>query len=75
MKRKCWKGSYTIEAAIYIPMILFLLYQSIGTAIDFWKDSRIREESSCLKELDIVQEFYGYQIMGEIGKELFDDES
>lgn len=75
MKNKKWKGSYTIESAIYIPMILFMLYQSIGIGIDFWKDSRTREVSSCLQELDIVKEFYGYQIVDEIGKELFDDES
>lgn len=75
MRKKKWKGSYTIEAAIYIPMILFLMYQSVGIAIDFWKDSRTREVSECLQELDIVKEFYGYQVLDEIRKELFDDES
>ena len=69
------KGSYTIEAAIYIPIILGLLFFSLHMGIEYWKKSKEREVSAVLRELDIVQEFYGYQIMGEIGKELFDDES
>lgn len=75
MKKNRWKGSYTIEAALYIPMILFLMYQSVGFAVDYWKESRTREVSECLQELDIVKEFYGYQIIEEVGKELLDDES
>ena len=74
MREKRWKASYTIEAAIYIPIILFLLYQTLGIAIDFWKESRQREVNEKLQELDMVREFYNYQIIDEIGKELFEDE-
>lgn len=67
------RGSYTIEAAIYIPIIICMLFQSIGIAIDFWQQSRSREVCEELQTLDIVKEFYGYQILDEIGKEILDD--
>lgn len=67
------RGSYTIEAAIYIPIIICMLFQSIGIAIDFWQQSRNREVCEELQTLDIVKEFYGYQILDEIGKEILDD--
>lgn len=67
------KGSYTIEAAIYIPIIICMLFQSIGIAIDFWQQSRNREVCEELQTLDIVKEFYGYQILDEIGKEILND--
>ena len=73
MKEWAQKGSYTIEAAIYIPIILFLLFQSVEIAMDFWQQSRSREVCEVLRSLDIVSEFYGYQIVDEIGKEILDD--
>lgn len=75
MTRKRIKGSYTIEAAIYIPMVLFILFHSLRMGIDYWQRSKEREVSQVLQKLDIVQEFYGYQILEEVGKELEDDES
>lgn len=67
------KASYTIEAAIYIPIILFMLFQTLEFAIDRWEASKEREPYVGLCQLDIVSEFYGYQIMEEIGKEIVDD--
>ncbi len=67
------KGSYTVEAAIYIPMILFLLFISLDLAIDFWQESKEREVCEELQKLDIVSEFYGYQIIDEARKEIIDD--
>ena len=71
MKRQ--KGSYTVEAAIYIPMILFILFQSLEIAIDRWQVSREREVCEELQELDIVKQFYTYQILDEVRKEITDD--
>lgn len=70
MKNWKMKGSYTVEAAIYIPFILFLLFQTLEISIDFWQRSANRTVCEELKELDIVKEFYGYQILEEVGKEL-----
>lgn len=75
MKGKMLKGSYTIEAAIYIPIILFLLFGSVDLGIQYWQRSRERNINPKVEELDIVQEFYGYQILEEIGEELKDDKS
>ena len=71
--KKGWKGSYTVEAAMYIPIVLSLMFQSIEVSIDFLIQSKEREILSELEELDIVKEFYGYQIIDEIEKELRDD--
>lgn len=73
MKGKYLKASYTIEAAIYIPIILFFICQTLQISIDFWQESRDRAVNKKLERLDIVQEFYNYQITEEIGKEIFDD--
>ena len=73
MKDKNWKGSYTVEAAIYIPLILFLLFQSLEIAIDFWQESRERTVCEKLQNLEIVSEFYGYHILDETKKEIEDD--
>lgn len=67
------KGSFTVEAAIYIPMILLLLFQSLDVAIDFWQESKQREVCEKLQSLDIVNEFYRYQILDEARKEIRDD--
>ena len=67
------KGSYTVEAAIYIPIILFMLLQTMDIAIDFWQKSRDGVVPAYIKELDSVKEFYGYQILYEVGKEIGDD--
>ena len=69
MKRTL-KGSYSIEAAVYIPIILYMLFQSVEIGIDFWQKSKEREVSIWLQELDSVKDFYGYQIIDEIGKEI-----
>lgn len=75
MKKGWKKGSYTIEAAIYIPIIMFMLFQALEIAIDEWQESKEREVCEALLEIDIVKEFYGYQILEEIGKEIENDKS
>lgn len=75
MKERRLKGSYTLEAAIYIPMIMFLLFGSLDLGIQYWQRSKEREISQELQELNILQEFYRYQILEEAGKELNNGES
>lgn len=75
MRGKKLKGSYTIEAAIYIPIILFIICQTMQLALGFWQDCRQREINPMLKELNCVKEFYNYQILDEIRKEITEDES
>lgn len=67
------KGSYTIEAAIYIPIVLFVFFHSLEIGINFWQESYSRSISEYLVEMDIVQEFYTYQFMNEVVGEIIDD--
>jgi hypothetical protein len=67
------KGSYTIEATILMPIMLGLVTFVICTAIDFVQESTGREGYPKMQVMDPVQEFYTYQILGEIGEEIFDD--
>lgn len=73
MREKRLRGSYTIEAAIYIPIILFMMCQTLQLALGFWQECKEREINECLQEINIVKEFYNYQILEEIGKEFMDD--
>ena len=73
IKTKKYKGSYTIEAAIYIPIILCIIFQSINLSIDFWQQSKSREVYEGLQNLDTTKEFYTYQILEEVGEEIKDD--
>jgi len=41
--------------------------------ISFFQDSMNRENSSKLQQLDIVSEFYNYQILKEVGEEIRND--
>lgn len=75
MRKQKFKGSYTIEAAIYIPFILFLMFQSLKISIDYWQLSRERVMCESLQELDTVKEFYIYQILEEVGEEIEDGAS
>jgi len=73
MRRILQKGSYTIEASIWIPFILFIMMAVLRMGISFFQDSMNRENSSKLQQLDIVSEFYNYQILKEVGEEIRND--
>ena len=71
MKKDMWlKANYTIEAAIYIPIVLFVLFQSVTIGIDFFQESKTREVNTKLLELDLVQEFYKSQVFAEAWEEV-----
>ncbi len=73
MKSKCHKGSFTIEATLLVPLFVFITMAALRIGIDFFQASATRESCPELKELDIVMEFYNYQAVEEIGREIFDD--
>lgn len=72
-KMKMHKGSFTVEASIYVPMVIFLVMNVLSGGIYFFQESKNREKNIAIEELDIVREFYNYQILGEIGEEIWDD--
>ena len=67
------RGSYTIEAAVYVPMIMFLILVTIRGSISFYKESKNKEVYEALVEIDTVSEFYTYQMIKNIGEESADD--
>lgn len=73
LKKGMQKGSYTIEASIWISSILFMMMGVLELGIDFYQRSKEREPSAYLQELDIVEEFYNYQVLKEVGEEWLDD--
>ena len=73
MKKRWQKASFTIEAAIYVPVILFVLFQSVDMGIQFFEWSKTREINLRLQEMQVVEEFYDYQILGEMWEEMKDD--
>lgn len=76
MRGKCQMyhmGSFTIEATILVPLLLFMMMTTLRIGIAFFQESATRDVYPELEKLDIVAEFYNYQIIGEIGKEIFDD--
>lgn len=73
MKKQWQRGSFTVEAVIWIPIMVFLIIGTMQLGIRFFQDSLNRESYQRLQEPDIVQEFYNYQILGEIGEEIIND--
>lgn len=73
MKMIMCKGSFTIEASVYIPLIIFAMMQVLSIGICCFQDSRCRDMDSEIKGLNIIREFYNYQILEEVGKEVIDD--
>ena len=70
---KMQKGSFTIEASIYVPMILWLLLLTMQSAISFYQQSVHREVYAGLEDMQVISEFYTYQIIKEIGEVWVDD--
>ncbi len=71
--RNTQKGSITIEATMYIPMAMFLVLITIRGGIDFYQQSVQREVYSGITTMDVVSEFYTYQMIKEVGEEWTDD--
>jgi len=74
MIRDKHKGSFTIEASIWCPLLLsmaaYVLQGGIGLYQEIKENRFFREE---IEELNIVQEFYNYQILKEVMEEITDD--
>ena len=75
MRKTKFRGSLTIEAAVYIPFIVCMLFYSMEISIEHWNESREKVPCEALQNLNSVEEFYMYQVSEEIGKELEGDES
>lgn len=67
------KGSYTLEAAILVPLVLFAVMKVSEIGIGCYMEIVEKAPSEELEKLDIVSEFYNYQILDEVWEEVTDD--
>lgn len=67
------KGSFTIEASIWISFLLFMMMTVLRGGIMLFQESKDREICVCLQEMNTVKQFYNYQILREMGEEITDD--
>ena len=67
MKDRYKRGSFTIEAAIIIPFILFLMITVLQIGIKFYQESSLLERSEKWEAFHAVSMFYKLQILRELG--------
>lgn len=65
------KGSYTLEASIWVPTLIFCVTTALRMGIVLYEE--IAQAPKAEYEIDIVQEFYNYQILEEIGEQVTND--
>ena len=69
------KGSYTIEAAVWVSLFLMMIAMALKTGIMLYSEVAKSGYHEKLQNIDIVQEFYNYQILEEIIQEVTNDKS
>lgn len=57
------RGSFTVEAALLMPFLLFMLTGSIELGIDFYQKAAEEIE---IENYWAVEDFYQYQIIEEV---------
>ena len=67
------KASYTIEAAIWVPILFGVLLWGIHIGVLYYQEILQMKTLPLIQELDLREEFYQYQIFEEIMGELTDD--
>lgn len=64
------KGSFTIEAVILIPFVLFMMIGVLQQGIDFYESCAENEISQEVEEWDSVSRFYELWMLKEIRENL-----
>lgn len=60
------KGSYTVEAAIIIPIFIFIMAVSIRAGIKLYQDIALQTEQKIVENMWVVDDFYRYQLGKEV---------
>lgn len=60
------KGSYTIEAAIIVPIFIFLLAIGMRAGLILYDEIRQEREQEILDGMWLVDDFYRFKCMGEL---------
>lgn len=62
------KGSYTVEAAILIPIYLFIMVGTIQIAISLYNEIKENSEVERVQKIWAVEEFYRNELIEELLK-------
>lgn len=60
------KGSYTVEAAIIVPIFIFLLAIGMRAGLILYDEIRQEREQEILDGMWVVDDFYRFKNMGEL---------
>lgn len=68
-KKHFQKGSFTIEAVIWIPLVLCMMLSVLQEGIQFYRESEQREFLEEVTTWDGVSRFYELWMIKELGEE------
>ncbi len=60
------KGSYTVEAAIIVPIFIFILAIGMKAGLILYSEIKQQQEQQIVEEMWLVDDFYRYKSAGEI---------
>lgn len=60
------KASYTVEAAIIVPLFLFMICSGMKIGINIYQEITKEKEQEIVQDLWLVDEFYKFQILKEV---------
>lgn len=60
------KGSFTLEAAVLIPMLVMMYVLMVNTGIKMYVEIREQKEQEAQADMWMVDDFYRYQILKEV---------
>ena len=63
-----WRGSYTVEAAVIIPVLIWTMAAAMCTGIDLLHEVREEHEEKQIEDMWAVDSFYQYQMLIEVKK-------
>lgn len=65
-KNRRFRASYTIEAALLIPLFLMMMGVAMETGIDLYEETASVREQEGLSEIWAVEDFYRFCALGEV---------
>lgn len=65
MTERCRRGSYTVEAAIWVPILVIMFAVGIHIGLNLYEEIGNQKEQQIVVELWEVKDFYKNQWIGE----------
>ncbi len=66
---KKWKGSYTVEAAFIVPLLIGVMAFAMRLGIALYVEIKNEKEGEAVADMWEVEEFYKYQMIKEVTDE------